>query len=416
MFTEKTILHGNYEANISNSIDYNKMPRFRWYNYKEGFSSSLVEEALDSVKIKENDFVFDPFNGNGTVTLTASLKKINSVGVEVNPFVAFMSRTKLINWSSKDLSKDIQLIINKANKSGVSELLEYSTFSELSGKEKWLFNSDVLNSFEGGWDATLRLQKNKRQLLQLALIGAAMDNCNAAKDGKCLKYKPNWREKKFSKYSFLESFKNRMNIIIADLEVSKVSRNAIIINADSRSAIVKIPHQYKLSITSPPYLNSFDYTDIYRPELFLGKFIKGNEDLKKLRYRTIRSHVEIKLPELKIKNYGSIFQKTYNSIVQDDHLWDKQIPLMIQSYFDDMDTILTSLYHKAKKGGQLWLVVANSIYSGIEIPVDLILAEIGSRKGWKMKKIEVLRYIQRRKTKHNGNLKSVRESLIIFHK
>ena len=38
--------------------------------------------------------------------------------------------------------------------------------------------------------------------------------------------------------------------------------------ADSRYGGVAGTKQFKLCVTSPPYLNSFDYTDVYRPELF----------------------------------------------------------------------------------------------------------------------------------------------------
>ena len=77
---------------------------------------------------------------------------------------------------------------------------------------------------------------------------------------------------------------------------------------------------------------------------------------------------------------------------------------------------MVDLLAKAQKGGELWLVVANSVYVGVEIPVDLILAEIGTRNNWKLKRIEVLRYIYRRKTKYCGDIDKVRESLIVFQK
>jgi DNA modification methylase len=414
MIFEDRITTRNFDNNLSHSFDNKDLPRFRWYNYKEGFSSQLVEEAISSVDFKSDDYILDPFNGNGTVTLTASINNIKSIGLEVNPFVASMSKTKLHNSNSDSFKNNIDFVSSFAKKSKKSNLLKYSTFSELGGKNKWLFNSNVLNSFEGGWHAANQLSKNKRELFQLALIGAAMDNCNATKDGKCLKYRNNWIEREFDKNSFLTSFQDRLEIISTDLQESFISKQADIINGDSRTLISKLPHKFKLCVTSPPYLNSFDYTDIYRPELFLGKFINTKDELQALRYKTIRSHVEIKLPLPKKDSFGEIYKNIHKSISQSDNLWSKQIPIMIQSYFEDMEKIIWNLYKKSKKGSELWLVVANSIYSEIEIPVDLILAEIGTRKGWKLKRIEVLRNIQRRKTKYMGNLTSIRESLIVF--
>ncbi|KAA6324851.1 hypothetical protein EZS27_025871, partial [termite gut metagenome] len=155
---------------------------------------------------------------------------------------------------------------------------------------------------------------------------------------------------------------------------------------------------------------------IYRPELFLGKFVNTPQELKELRFKTIRSHVEIALPKPIHNEFGEIYHSIYQKINNSERNWSKQIPVMIQSYFEDMQDILCSLLYKAKKGGELWLVVANSVYVGTEIPVDLILTEIGTKNGWKLKRIEVLRYIYRRKTKYCGDINKVRESLIVLRK
>lgn len=409
------VFYDNYSGlNYSNSVEYTELPRYRWYNYKEGFSPKLVEEAISQVNLKSDDYILDPFNGNGTVSLTASMNNIKAVGIEVNPFVSFISNVKLSNTTQPYFEKNIYPILNAVHKERHSELLGFSTFSEHSNHSKWLFNSEILKSFESGWFATNDFPKSTQGLFQLALIGAAMDNCNAVKDGKCLKYRPSWEQRRYNKEDFILSLCNRLNQMSIDLNDSKILRKAHIVNGDSRFEIQNLKKKFKLCITSPPYLNSFDYTDIYRPELFLGKFIFNNSELTHLRFKTIRSHMEIQLPIPNNNSFGELYSSCWNKINGASYLWDKQIPKMIQSYFEDMQNIFVNLKNKALKDSQLWIVVANSVYAGIEIPVDLILAEIGARNGWKLFKIEVLRNIKRRKTKYNGEINSVRESLIVF--
>lgn len=413
---EQILTENNLGKTLSNAIHFRSLPRFRWYGYKEGFSPDLVKQAIEAVGVKSNEFVLDPFNGSGTVTLTASLNNIKSVGIEVNPFAAFMAETKMESTPTSVFLNDIDRVLSGILIERASPLIAFSTFSEQSGKTKWLFNSEVLNSFEGGWQSASTLSDSQRKIVQLSLIGAAMDNCNATKDGKCLKYRRNWENRVFNRSSFLMSFEQRIQNNIEDMEASEIKRKAIIINGDARKEIKLLPGKFKLCITSPPYLNSFDYTDIYRPELFLGKFVSSSQELKELRYKTIRSHVEIALPIPCNDSFGEIFYSVYHRICNSGLGWSKQIPRMIQSYFEDMEGVLSDLYEKAKKGGELWLVVANSIYFEVEIPVDLILAEIGTRKKWRLIKIEVLRYINRRKTKYCGSINKVRESLIVFQK
>lgn len=416
IISEHLLTKSRIDKNVSHATNFHKLSRFRWYGYKEGFSHKLVEKAITDVGVDETDYVLDPFNGSGTVTLTAALNNINAVGIEVNPFAAFMSEVKMENDLGGDFLCIIDGVLESAYKGKESPLNRFSTFSEKTGKNKWLFNSDVLNAFEGGWQYAATLSEQIKQLLQLSLIGAAMDNCNASKDGKCLKYRRNWSDKGFNKESYIKSLEDRLLKCKEDIQSTEIKQKARIINDDARKIIKELPQQYKLCVTSPPYLNSFDYTDIYRPELFLGKFVNSHQELKDLRFKTIRSHVEIILPKPKKDSFGEIYHDVYNKISKSNHIWSKQIPIMIQSYFEDMESVLSDLYIKAKFGGELWMVVANSVYSEVEIPVDLILAEIGTNNNWKLKRIEVLRYINRRKTKYNGNIEKIRESLIVFQK
>lgn len=413
---EHIITDSDFCGNASNAIGFNSLPRFRWYGYKEGFSSILVEKAISEVGVGGNDYILDPFNGSGTVTLTAALNNIKAVGIEVNPFVAFMAEVKLENDLTGEFPNKVNSVLTSACQGVCSPLNIFSTFSEKTGKDKWLFNSDVLNAFEGGWQYVATFSEPIRKLMQLSLIGAAMDNCNASKDGKCLKYRKDWKRRGFNSVTFVKSLTKRLINCKEDLKSTPINNKAKIINADSREEIKKLSEQYKLCVTSPPYLNSFDYTDIYRPELFLGKFVSSNQELKELRFKTIRSHVEIVLPKPQHDSFGKIYNKIFSQICNSSDVWSKQIPIMIQSYFEDLENVLVALYDKAKKGGELWIVVANSVYVGVEIPVDLILAEIGTNRNWKLKRIEVLRYINRRKTKYNACIDKVRESLIVLQK
>ncbi|MCR1795800.1 hypothetical protein, partial [Leptospira sp. id769339] len=190
-----------------------------------------------------------------------------------------------------------------------------------------------------------------------------------------------------------------------------------IINGDSRIALSKLNgfDRFKLCITSPPYLNTFDYTDIYRPELFLGKFIDQTIGLQGLRLSTIRSHIQVKWEKPKLNDFGLLYKQTIRYLQDNrENLMHKDIPLMAQAYFEDMYNIFKLLKTKAAPNAYIWFVVSNSAYAGHELPVDLILGDIGSKAGWYLKEIGVLRYLKKRKTKYSTNVHELRESVIIF--
>jgi hypothetical protein len=413
------MVNNDFELNnkgTSNAGDTRSLPRHRWYFYKEGFSPSLVNKAIEESDITNNDVILDPFNGSGTVTLTAAIQGINSIGFEVNPFTSFLSDVKSINFTQKNFKKVSDEVLKNAEIGGVSHLENYSTFTENKhrGKSQWLFNREVLHAFAGGFN-NLGSSSKSSKLAKLALVSAAMKNSNAKKDGKCLRYKNNWEDLNFDNFSFLKSLENNLKIIETDLE-SEVKIKPIIKTGDSRKLIKKLDSKFKLCITSPPYLNTFDYTDIYRPELFLSGFINSSEELRQLRYETVRSHVQVNWDKPKLMDFGVHFNDVFKRISdKKELLMHKNIPDMISAYFEDMEGIFVDLKEKADKGASLWFVVSTSAYANEHIPVDLILADIATKVGWKLKEIGVLREIYKRKTRFSPDIDRLRESVIILN-
>jgi len=313
--------------------------------------------------------------------------------------------------------KYTDFIIEKVHSPKTSPLQNFSTFTEFSGKSKWLFNSEVLNSYYAGFSSLDNItNKNIQSFIKLALIRAIMENSNVRRDGKCLRYRNNWKDLNYNNKTFLESLKNNLHIIKEDLNNENKLKIPQIICGDCRKILSKnLKEKFSLCITSPPYLNTFDYTDIYRPELFLGGFVKSMEELYKLRLTTIRSHIQAKWEKPIISNFGTMYATSISEILKrQDLLMHNNIPLMIQAYFEDMTNILSSLINHAKKGAELWLVVSTSAYAGIEIPVDMIIGEIGGKVGWTLKEIGVLRHIRKRATKYSKDISYLRESVVIF--
>lgn len=411
--------HSLRDTGISNAFDTVDLPRHRWYYYKEGFSPSLVESAIEDKNLKNSDLLIDPFNGSGTVTLTAAKNNIHSVGFEVNPFTSFLSRAKVLNPNKEKLKERIEQTSEVCEKNYKNSYLEgYSTFTRHKGtsktkKEKWLFNTKVIRTFSAGLDIN-QGSDDISQLMRLSLINAAMCNCNGKRDGKCLRYKSNWKDLNFNKDSFIESFRNISAEIEEDIN-ERIDLSPKIVHGDARELIKGMKGKFKLCVTSPPYLNTFDYTDIYRPELFLGEFTKSSKELYDLRFKTVRSHVQVKWDRAILNDFGSLYRSVYKEIEKNKGaLMNKNILPMIVAYFEDMRNILQDLRAKATDDASLWLVVSTSAYANKHVPVDLILADIGTQVGWKLREIGVLREIRKRKTKHSPDITKLRESVVIL--
>ncbi len=363
------------DSGYSNSEHSVILRRHRWYPTKEAFSPYLVERAILETGCKEEKVILDPFCGSGTVPLVAAGLGLRAVGIEVNPFLAFVSRTKLISCSVHTFRRHVNTILTEIMRGKYSSLERYSTFGKTSANAQWLFNTGVLRAFEGGWNVTEHIRAPAKHLLRLCLIAAAMDNCNAKRDGKCFRYYRKWQELGLNAKRFRRSLQKYFDMVAEDLAAAPIpSRASTIVQGDCRRKLrsEELP-QFKLCVTSPPYLNSFDYTDIYRPELFLGRFIAGSSELKALRHKTVRSHIQVNWTRAEAEFFGRKYTATMKRLKPTSReFWDVRIPLMIQAYFEDMEGVLRELYRLGSRQAQLWLVVATSAYGGIEIPDTLL--------------------------------------------
>ncbi|SKA88427.1 hypothetical protein SAMN02745166_01415 [Prosthecobacter debontii] len=407
------------------NFDHNlNQPRHRWYPFKEGFSAELVSKAIQSISItsKEPYRILDPFGGSGTSPLTAILSGHVAHAVEVNPFCAFTARVKCSTtrpratkfWKQLD-----ELSILAAKARSKSPLEGQSTFTKTKGVEKWLFNTEVIRGFQSVSEKLEEMNCGFKSAFRLAAMRAAMDCCNARKDGKALRYLRDWKERDFAARDFAQQFRANCIQFREDAEMAPLKKEgqAVIRSGDSRNALQKLPPKsFHLFITSPPYLNSFDYSDVYRPELFLGGYVSTNQELRKLRLRTLRSHVQVDWGGATNVN-SSLLKGPLDELKESQSLWSSKLPTMVEAYFHDMNRVLKEAHRVLKIGAEAWLVVSTSAYGGVQIPVDLILADLGVKLGFDLDGVYVLRSLraagQQQSSFGNVGL-PLRESLIVL--
>jgi hypothetical protein len=400
-------------------------PRHRWYSLKEAFSPEVVDIALKDARLKETQAVIDPFSGSGTVPIQSALSGYAVRAYEVNPFLAFVASAKAAHCDPKSFSACASDVARSMRRGGNSGLRGFSTFTgdpdlrTAEIDEKWLFNLAVIDAFDAGWRAAKLRRGAVRKLIQLCLLSASTEVCNARKDGKALRYHTDWLERAYSRQDLIDTFEEKASEVELDLASHPIdSRLVDIVNGDSRRAEMK--NGFKLCVTSPPYLNSFDYTDIYRPELFLGGWVTSMQQLRALRRRTMRSHVQVKWKHPTESDFGPMYLHAISEINKvQSRLWSARIPLMIQAYFEDMKRVMTSLRDACAPNASLWLVVSTSAYGGVEIPVDLILADVGNSVGWSLREVVTVRQLKRVGRQQmakfrDGHGPTLRESVVIL--
>ena len=390
-----------------------KIPRHRWFNIKEGYSIQIVEDLIRRFGCKDEEVIFDPFSGSGTTLLASKQLGVNSFGFEINPFFVFLIKNKLIDVKVH-LSKYIDSIKALKDQDDLSPP-KLSISEKLFGKQ---FNT-VLTLKKYLTELKPSPEKN---LLKLAFLCSLEKSSIAKKDGNGLKY-PKTKIPTDIKEEFIRNIllfekdlsssilnkKNKAEIFRGDVRELKETIN-------SNKRIRKYEEKVSLSIFSPPYMNCFDYTEVYKVELWFGDFIKEYSDLKILRNNSLDSHLSKSFK--KEKQLNNQYVNFFVEFLEREELWSKKIPFMIKGYFEDMSKVLEGIYKLLKKGGKCIIIVGNSAYGNKVIPTDLILGDIGLNLGFKKCNIEIARHLgtspQQYKKVNTPEL--LRESLIILEK
>ena len=203
------------------------------------------------------------------------------------------------------------------------------------------------------------------------------------------------------------------------LHYSKINNKRKLFNIDSRIGIDEkiADDSIDLVITSPPYLNSRDYTDTYMLELKTLGFAQNNEDIRHLREQTLRSHVQIKWEDMtSIDN--RYLKNTLNDLEiasKETEMWNKSIIDMIRLYFVDMKIIFKTIYKKLKKGGKVYFNVSNSAYFNVLVNTLEICASIAEEEGYIVKEIRKARNLKTSPQQKEA-IGSLLEGVIILQK
>lgn len=402
----------------------------RWYPFVEGYSKEFIEDILQELPFTPQ-CALEPFCGSGTTPVELQNHSIKCYSFEVSPFMHLLAKVKL------ERTYDEATLIRFRNKVADSlarpmpdirkkELVPFGdTLVRKDGMKKWNFHD---SSLDGILDIryAIRIEVDDdrySKLFTIALSSIILQASNLFRNGKCLSYKKGWETRIISRDEIHRLFLNQLDTVIYEDVKTLSSQRARVCNADLccfgdvRKSIENVEDDsLDLIITSPPYLNSRDYTDIYMLELKVLQLVNSHEDLQKLRKSTLRSHVQVKYGDMRPIDNLRLCECLYDMRKSDQKSWNSDIPNMICGYFEDMQQLFTAFSKKMRKGGVIYFNVANSAYFGVEVPVDLIISDIAENCGLKVREIRKARDIKTSPQQSKALGKKLHESVIVIDK
>jgi len=402
--------------------DNQSLPIHDWFRFKEGFSASLlgsvVTEFSDVIRSREL-IVLDPFCGVGTTVLSAqscSSKTIHGIGIERNPFIHFVASTKLrwMSMNATSLVKDGLRAISTSND------LNPKLPSLSSVREGRCISVHIARRLIAITEAAMEIGQN-RDFVNLGVAASIESLSRVRRDGRALRIV----KKPIRKVEpVLREMWASMARDVTLLRQSRPDKSSIctVILGDGRDpAMSGIPDEsVDLIVTSPPYPNNIDYSEVYKLELWLLGFVRSAAEFLALRRSTVRSHPTYERTDAIPLDFehellrgslngllGGLLQRLENS----PDAWRAK---MLSAYFADMWRGIGNFKRTLTKDGIAALVVGNSLH-GNSLPAlvatDLILARIAECHGMNVH-IAVVRPLKRRLS---GN-HFLRESIVIMKK
>ncbi len=396
----KKRLYGTFQLNGSLALH-------SWYKYLAGFSAQFVLDALERYDIKHGDTVLDFFGGVGTTSVVCKKNKIKSISIELNPFACFVARTKL-NWGA-DLDNTERLLDKLINQKENYKKIELDKNDQLNKffspkiLRKILFIKKYSNKIE---------DEGIRDLFLLSLVKTLKPVSN------CINFSPyfQYKDEKLNDARVFEIFFNNLRDMISDLRnVRKNNTPAKVIFGDSKEELKKLKSDsIDLIVTSPPYLNNWDYSWITKLESIFLDYELNNLREKLVRSSTYLLDKEDKnelsiIPDKKTKSEIEGLAKQLEGKKKNSN--SKEFDKIVLTYFNDMYLILKEMKRVMKKDSHALIVLGDSGLYGVHVKTDEIIGKIGKSLGLKLVNIEILR--RRTASRHKIPL---RESVVIFKK
>lgn len=388
----------------------------RWFHFKEAFSPSFVTAAINSLGYRPTHII-DPFGGSGTTAITAQLLGIDATTVEVNPFIADVIQAKVSILTAENLRRsaaEFHALLTQTP-GDLSRLNHWPpTFIEAEEKKRWIFPEKIAMRLSQYLACIAAIEEVDIQRFFKVVLGSVLIDCsNVYVNGKGRRYRGGWKENESTAANLDEMFGKQFNIAFEDVLrfQNRPDAHIHVVHEDTRTALAKITRSADLIIFSPPYPNSFDYTDIYNVELWVLGYIGCSEENLNLRRNTLRSHVQISRVYEMPRHTSICLNNTIAALqLNRDRLWDSSIPAMVGAYFHDIEIVMNHCQRLLTKNGKVMMVVGDSRYVDVRIEVATIITEIARSMGFG--KVSTREVRQMRVSSQQGGHLQLAESIV----
>jgi hypothetical protein len=328
--------------------------------------------------------VFEPFAGAGTTNIVAKSMGIDSTGIEINPFLAFVGQTA-IDWSpDPDAFVEAgRIVVDEARQTVVDGPDDPQEFADHLGIElppihnvsRW-WRDQVLRELLAVRQAIAGRDTSLVDHLRLALAQIVYSTANITMG----RLQVAFVDRTEQRIEVFGPFAASIARIADDLRNADLAAagHASIVKGDSTEPHFVTDRSMDALFTSPPYPNRYSYVWNTRPHLYLLEFFTTAKEAATLDLSTIGGTWGGATSSLQ---KGTVRPRTNiemiaGGLIQRLHAESTLMGNYVTKYFNALDVQVGAVLPKLRPGAPIGYVVGNSESKGIMIETHEILAEI----------------------------------------
>jgi len=372
-------------------------PIHRWFNFIAGFSPEFVHACSNGVSDQSDSLLLDPFAGCATAPLVACSRGMRSIGYEPHPIFARIARAKLPGPGSlRRLDHIAKAIAQGLRRPRSIDILSDKPRAFLTK----LFPDTILETLLGAREV-LREENLMQDDLAFLILSKIVDLCSHSQTDGVYKA-PTSRKTAISPQTACDDV---IGMVRCDLETLERSYRqlAYIYKSSSEDMHQVADSSVSLVVTSPPYLNNFDYAEMTRMHLYFWEIatswgeitqkvrsklivntttaLKGHKD-KQVEYRTnVPSPLHAELDDL----VAGLAEKRQTKAGK------KEYDYLVYPYFSQMTNVLRECLRCMKPGAAIHIMVADAALYGIHVSTPQILCDLLQLVGFESCKCSFVR-------------------------
>jgi DNA modification methylase len=367
-----------------------------FFPYYAGYPEKFAKALLKSAHLRPDAIVFDPWNGSGTTTYTASMLGLQSRGFDINPVMVVIARARLLPTSKADsvepVANEVVRIARLARLRLAADDPLRVWFTDSASASIRAIERSIGKVLLGGMTVTPAGSNLDRISGLAATLYVALFTVCRELVAPFRSSNPTWLRKPKADddridvphrelaHDFVSNVRS-MAQALADRPERSVEHGASEIRvADTTTDAVAL-ESVDFVLTSPPYCTRIDYTAATRIELSVISPLNRASPEELSRRMIGSTHVSDEPIEISSK-WGSRCAsfldalKRHPSKASGGYYYRTHL-----DYFDKLERSIDKLAAMLKPGGRAVLIAQDSYYKDIHNDLPSMIADIGEAHG-----------------------------------